>query len=59
MLGFVLATYFGLSELMSGVIPVAIIGGVWAYEVYKKQAAAPAPVAAATNNTEIGELEDE
>ncbi|MCD8131607.1 MAG: PTS sugar transporter subunit IIC [Lachnospiraceae bacterium] len=57
MLGFVLATYFGLSELMSGVIPVAIIGGVWAYEVYKRQASAPA--VATAGNPEIGELEDE
>ncbi len=57
MLGFVLATYFGLGQLMSGVIPVAILGGVWAYEVYKKQATA-AP-AAAVSGAQGGELEDE
>lgn len=56
-LGFVLATYFGLGELMSGVIPVAIIGFVWAYEVYKQKASeAPAVEASATN---MGGLEDE
>ena len=61
MLGFVLATYFGLADLMSGVIPVAIIGGIWAYEVYKKQASAPVATAQGTevNEGEIGGLEDE
>lgn len=55
-LGFVLATYFGLSELMSGVIPVAIIGFVWAFEVYKKKASEPV---AATASVDMGGLEDE
>ncbi len=56
-LGFVLATFFGLGDLMNGVIPVAIIGFVWAYEVYKQKAAEPTAgaVAAATE----GGLEDE
>ncbi len=59
MLGFVLATYFGLGQLMSGVIPVAIIGGVWAYEVYKRQsqtAASSVDVSVAVGG---GDLEDE
>lgn len=55
-LGFVMATYFGLGELMSGVIPVAIVGFVWAYEVYKQKAAEPAAAVAATTE---GGLEDE
>lgn len=52
MLGFVLATYFGM-----GIIPIAIVGGVWAFEVYKQQAnKTPAVVGA----TEVGGgLDDE
>lgn len=52
MLGFVLATYFGM-----GIIPVAIVGGVWAFEVYKSQSKKTAVAAVAT---EVGGgLEDE
>ena len=51
MLGFVLATYFGM-----GIIPVAIIGGVWAFEVYKQKS----QTAVATTGTEqMGGLDDE
>ncbi len=52
MLGFVLATYFGM-----GVIPIAIIGGVWAYEVYKREAHKTPAVAA--DGGDMGGLEDE
>lgn len=51
MLGFVLATYFGM-----GIIPIAIIGGVWAFETYKTHAK-KVPVAVADGV--VGGLEDE
>lgn len=52
MLGFVLATYFDM-----GIIPIAIIGGVWAFEVYKRQ---NQNAAASAVMTEVGGgLEDE
>ncbi len=57
MLGFVLATYFDMGSLMSGVIPVALLGGVWAYEVYKSKTSAPATTAA--GSPDMGGLEDE
>ena len=56
MLGFVLSTYFGM-----GVIPIAIIGGVWAYEVYKQKTSQAKAVAVADSDApaQIGGLEDE
>ena len=54
MLGFVLSTYFGM-----GVIPIAIIGGVWAFEAYKSKTAQPQVTAAADGQAQIGGLEDE
>ena len=52
MLGFVLATYFDM-----GIIPIAIIGGVWAYEVYKQKTQTSVAVAGEAQTT--GGLEDE
>ncbi len=57
MLGFVLATYFGM-----GIIPIAIIGGVWAFVTYQSKAHPAAAVAEAGGNgdaIEGGGLEDE
>jgi len=50
MLGFVLATYFEM-----GIIPIAIIGGVWAYETYKSKT--QTPTAAAGGGGTAGQIE--
>ena len=55
MLGFVLATYFEM-----GIIPIAIIGGVWAFEAYKQKTTQAAPAAVEGGaSAQIGGLEDE
>ncbi len=57
MLGFVLATYFGM-----GIIPIAIIGGVWAFVTYQNQAhsaVAAADAGGTAGEIEGGGLEDE